>query len=190
MISIPPPPGWGEEIRTAREHKNRHFRSASTSPLLASERRGFEGLSYWDPTPAHYWVGPLNAYLEPQRLAIPATDGQPRPAERVGWIAFAQGGLEYRLQVYRLLEPGSEDELFLPFRDATSGEESYGGGRYVDLIGPPGGPYVLDFNRAFNPYCAYDPNYSCPLTPEENRIGARIEAGERTFHGKDEQPGA
>jgi uncharacterized protein (DUF1684 family) len=189
MISIAPPPDWNEEVRTAREHKDRHFLTSPTSPLLEADQSDFEGLSYWEPNPAFYWVGPLNHYVEPQQVAIPATDGEARPAERVGWIAFAQGKTEYRLEVYRLRESGSEEQLFLPFMDATSGADSYGAGRYVDLIGPRGGPYVLDFNRAFNPYCAYDPKYSCSLTPEENRITARIEAGERTFHGKGEHPG-
>jgi uncharacterized protein (DUF1684 family) len=101
-------------------------------------------------------------------------------------VGFRLGDQELRLQVYRLLDsaPAQGDAgYFLPFMDGTTGQESYPSGRYVDLVGPIGGPYVLDFNAAYNPLCAYGApeRYVCPVTPRENRLPVRIEAGERGY---------
>ena len=100
-------------------------------------------------------------------------------------MSFPLGGEIRALQVYRMLDdPPSDAESFLvPFRDKTSGKETYPSGRYVNLEGPPGGPYVLDFNVAYNPSCAYGDvqRFACPVTPSENRLDVRIEAGERGY---------
>jgi hypothetical protein len=114
------------------------------------------------------------------------TNGAERPCEKVGRVTFTLSGETCRLEVYRLLDmdrrPGGEG-LFLPFMDATTGVETYPAGRYVDLEGPEGGPFVVDFNRAYNPLCAYGrvDRYQCPVTPRENRLTVRVEAGERGF---------
>ena len=103
--------------------------------------------------------------------------------EKIGYVSFELGDGTHTLQVYRLLDqPPTPDSpgFFLPFTDATSGEDTYPGGRYVELDGPEGGPYVLDFNRAHNPYCAYGApeRFACPVTPPANRLEIPIEVGE------------
>ena len=118
--------------------------------------------------------------------AVGRVDGHAVLDGAVGWVRFETGGSPMTLQVYRLLdiETGSGGRgYFLPFMDTTTGEATYPGGRYVDLVGPADGPFVLDFNRAYNPLCAYAPaeRFACPVTPAENRLSTSIEAGERGF---------
>jgi len=110
---------------------------------------------------------------------IPISDGKLRDAERAGTLSFELGGAKQRLTGYRFAKDRS-GSLFVPFLDVTSGTETYGAGRYLDIDPDPGdGTYVLDFNLAYHPSCVYDPMSSCPLTPAENRLPVRIEAGER-----------
>ncbi|HEY6014370.1 MAG TPA: DUF1684 domain-containing protein, partial [Candidatus Limnocylindrales bacterium] len=109
---------------------------------------------------------------------IPTSDGRLRPAHRAGILAFERGEERRMLTAYTF-DGGDGESLFVPFLDATSGTETYGAGRYLDLEPEEDGTYTLDFNLAYHPSCVYDPRYSCPLTPAENRLPVRIEAGER-----------
>lgn len=186
MIHIPPPRRWDDDLARFRELKDGYFKTSTDSPLLSADRPGFQGLEYWEPDPALYFVGPIRAYADPQRVRMITTNGTERPAEKYGWIEFTIDGGVHALQVYRLLdqEPSEGPEaFFLAFYDETSGQETYPAGRYIELDGAPGGPYVLDFNMAFNPSCAYgDPGrFACPKAPGENRLPLRIEAGERGY---------
>jgi uncharacterized protein (DUF1684 family) len=115
---------------------------------------------------------------QPSAFEIPTSDGQLRPAHRAGTFTFEREGGSRRLTAY-VLDGGSSDSLFVPFLDVTSGHETYGAGRYLDLEAEPDGTYVIDFNLAYHPYCVYADHFSCPLTPAENRLPIRIEAGER-----------
>jgi uncharacterized protein (DUF1684 family) len=186
MSTIPPPEGWREALLEQRAAKDREFKTDPETPLLAEDVAGFEGLDYWPLDPGYYFVGRVNLYFDPEQFEIVSTSGKQRPCEKAGWIAFEHEGQRLTLQVYRLLdsapEPGSSG-YFLPFMDGTTGKESYPSGRYVDLLGPPGGPFVLDFNTAYNPLCAYGSpeRFVCPVTPSENRLPVRIEAGERGY---------
>jgi uncharacterized protein (DUF1684 family) len=187
MVSIPPPEDWAASIKSERADKNTEFRTDPDSPLRPEAVGSFAGLDYWEPDPAYYFVGPVNLRFQPERFTIVTTTGKERPCEKVGWIGFEIEGETHRLQVYRLLDsqPAEGDPgFFLPFLDETTGHETYPAGRYVDLAGPPGGPYVLDFNKAYNPLCAYGApeRYICPKTPAENRLPRRVEAGERGYH--------
>ena len=105
---------------------------------------------------------------------------------KYGEITFTLEGKELKLNVYRDIELSKKaaykDDLFLPFSDLTSGKESYIGGRYIDLKLPKGDTIVVDFNTAYNPYCAYNYNYSCPLVPLENDLDVEVKAGVKTFH--------
>lgn len=181
MISIPPPGDWEEKIAENRDNRDEYFKSSPDTPLLTEDLASFSGLDYWEPDRELYFVGPLNLHPNPERFEIVSTAGKIRPCEKLGWIGFRVGDQDLRLQVYRLLD--GEGGLFLPFTDETTGEETYPAGRYVDLVGPQGGPYVLDFNMAYNPFCAYGApeRYQCPVTPKENRLAVRIQAGERGF---------
>jgi len=194
MVTIPPPQDWEGEIAASRGAKDRQFKSDPNTPLLAEDVADFGSLDYWDPDPRFYFVGSINYYERPERFEIISTSGEVRPCEKVGWVAFDVGGQQQRLQVYRLLDVNAEGTAayFLPFMDGTTGAETYPSGRYVELVGPSGGPYVLDFNTTYNPLCAYGApeRYTCPVTPPENRLQVRIEAGERGFRHPPEQAGS
>ncbi len=190
MISIPPPTSWPDQLADQRAQKDRYFKTDPQTPLLAEDVVGFDGLDYWNLDPAYYFVGRVNLYLEPEQFEVVSTSGQLRPCARVGWIGFELDGQMLKLQVYRLLdqqERAGGAGFFLPFMDGTTGDETYPAGRYIELQGPEGGPFVLDFNTASNPWCAYGApeRYACPVTPPENRLPVRIEAGERGFRVKE-----
>ncbi|MDH3628086.1 MAG: DUF1684 domain-containing protein [Acidobacteriota bacterium] len=180
-----PPPDWSHQIEHGRQQREANFRTEAWSPIPAASRATFEGLQFFPADSRFYFIGSVTRYAEPERLPMVTTTGQTREAERVGWLEFELDGNLHRLQVYRMLDTdhGESEGLFLPFADGTTGSETYPAGRYLELRGPDHGPYVLDFNGAYNPYCAYgEPErYACPRTPEENRLSVSVEAGERGF---------
>jgi hypothetical protein len=190
MAVAPPPPGWADAIAAERSAKNEEFRTSRETPLLRADVPGFRGLDYWPADPSYRLAGAVRRDEKPERFTILSTTGKPRPCEKYGSVAFELRGKRCRLRIYRLLDIGNVsgvEGLFLPFTDGTTGRETYPAGRYVDLAGPEGGPYVLDFNRAYNPLCAYGApkRFACPVTPSENRLPLRVEAGERGYkrHG-------
>jgi uncharacterized protein (DUF1684 family) len=167
-----------------RAAKDRLFASHPSSPVPLAGRRDFRGLAYWRHAPELAF----RAQLEPDPEA-PAPDvprsavGPAMPYARIGWVSFVVDGTPARLAVYWLNEYAGG--IFIPFRDATSGAETYGGGRYLwdsgkgaDL-GSDGDELVIDFNYAYHPSCVYDPIWSCPLAPPENWLTVPIRAGER-----------
>jgi len=177
-------------LQAAREEKDHRWAMTEDSPIHPDDRPGFKGLDYFPPDPAYRFAGPIQVYPNPERFTILTTTGQPRPAERYGKVRFVFQGKTYTLQVYRLLDseaPSPVQALFLPFTDKTSGIETYPAGRYVDFQPAGDGLYLLDFNLAHNPYCAYGmpEKYACPVTPPENHLPIRIEAGEKGYrhHG-------
>jgi len=124
----------------------------------------------------------LNRYSRPKQVKLATNTGEIRRGLRYGYFDFQVSGQTCRLQVYRLEDAsGSVPSLFIPFRDATSGVETYASGRYIDLQENTSGKYELDFNRAYNPYCAYNSEFSCPIPPVENTLGVAIRAGEKKY---------
>ena len=184
MSPVPPPRSWEQDVVAARRHRDAAFASDPDSPIPLKERARFHGLTHYPLDPTWRLAGWVEPYQHPEKIAIVTTAGKPRPCERWGRVTFSREGRVLALQVYRLLDlpdrPGGEG-LFLPFKDETSGTSTYAAGRYVDLEGPDGGPFVLDFNLAYNPSCAYgDPDrFQCPATPAENRLPIAVTAGER-----------
>lgn len=116
--------------------------------------------------------------LSQDTVTFPTTTGELQRYAQSGHLVFEVGGVERRLEAFQSVS-GARPRLFVPFRDATTGTETYGGGRYLDLGVEPTGRYALDFNQAYNPYCVYNPTYSCPLPPAENTLEVAISAGER-----------
>jgi len=165
-----------------RADKDDYFRQAHDSPIPHDDRHDFPGLPYFDVDESLRFEGlTLEPYAgdEPTSFQIPTSDGRLRPARRAGTLTFDLGGASRRLTAYELEGAHSDGRVFVPFLDATSGSETYGAGRYLDLEPDEDGTYALDFNLAYHPSCVYAPQYSCPLTPAENRLPDRIEAGER-----------
>jgi hypothetical protein len=167
-----------------RAGKDRLFAEHPSSPLPEAARRDFRGLAYWRHDPALRFTARLEPDPEAPALDVPRSgEGPAMPFSRIGWVSFAVAGTDCRLAVYWLNEYAGG--IFIPFLDATSGRETYGGGRYLwdsakgaDL-GSVGDALVLDFNYAYHPSCVYDGRWSCPLAPAENRLAVPIAAGER-----------
>jgi uncharacterized protein (DUF1684 family) len=143
----------------------------------------YKGLRYFPVDLAYRYVLSLKANPRADTVVILSTRGNRRNALRVGWFVFEVGNRACRLEVTRLLEPGiSEKSFSVFFRDLTCGEESYGVGRYVEAEQLADGRFVLDFNSAYNPACAFSPHYNCPIPPNANNLQVRIPAGEMDAH--------
>jgi uncharacterized protein len=167
-----------------RRSRDQLFAAHPQSPVPLVSRLGFAGLAYFDYDPAGRVAAEVRR-AEPESIALDVSTGEPVAFTRVGVCAFELDGSEHALDLYWL--DGYGGGLFLPFRDATSGGETYGAGRYLldtvkgaDLGTDEQGRLILDFNFAYNPSCAYDPIWSCPLAPPGNRMDAAVRAGERT----------
>jgi uncharacterized protein (DUF1684 family) len=172
---------YREAVESFRGDKDEFFGSSPHSPIPETERAAFSGLPYYAVDESlRFDDRTLEPYTgtEQSDFQIPTSDGKLRPAHRAGVLSFEVDGAQYRLTAYTF-DGGDEKSLFVPFLDTTSGRETYGAGRYLDLEPEDDGTYALDFNLAYHPSCVYDPKYSCPLTPAENRLPIRIEAGER-----------
>ena len=164
---------------------NAQYKDASRSPLKESDRKEFEGLEFfkYDSTFVVEAVFTRTENEVPFKMKT-TTDRLPTYV-KYGVLQFALNDEMFQLSVYqnqdKLEEDLHYDSLFLPFTDETNGLESYGGGRYIDLSIPTDNKLVIDFNSAYNPYCAYNDKYSCPIVPRENYLKTRIEAGVKAF---------
>jgi uncharacterized protein (DUF1684 family) len=173
-------------IEGYRAEKDAFFKSSVNSPVPAEEREAFEGIPYYPVNVDLVFEGlTLEPYAgdEPSSFEIPTSDNRLRPAHRAGTFSFEFNGLPLHLTGYVLDGSHADGSVFVPFLDATSGHETYGAGRYLDLEPDDDGTYAIDFNLAYHPSCVYSPRFSCPLTPAENRLPVRIEAGERLAEG-------
>jgi uncharacterized protein (DUF1684 family) len=169
-----------EGVRVARAAKDAVFASGPDSPVPPDKRRIFLPLSYFPVDPAYAVPASFDEAPPGQRqhMEMQTSSQQPRRVERVGVLKFNLQGRPLQLSAF--VEAGDPpDRLFVPFADATSGVETYKAGRYLEIARSPTGFYMIDFNRAFNPYCYYNPTYECPFPPKENRLPLPIRAGER-----------
>ena len=148
------------------------------SPLPPPARASFTGLPYFSYDSTLAVPAALVPSLRQDTVRFPTTSGELRPMVTAGHLVFEAGGVQRRLEAFETLD-GGPGRLFVPFRDATSGRETYGGGRYLDLALRPSGRYALDLNRAYHPYCVYDASWVCPLPPPENTLELAVTAGER-----------
>ncbi len=184
---VSPDPAYRDAIVRKRAEDDVYLRTAPDSPIPSEARGDFAGLPYFPIDQGWRFAGlGLEPYEgdAPIRFGMEATKGPPRPALRAGVFRFAAGGSEHCLVAYRFLDDGvPDDHIFVPFMDATTGAETYGAGRYVEAAPADDGTWTLDFNLAYHPSCVYNPRYSCPITPAENRLGIRVEAGERLMGG-------
>ncbi len=178
-----PPPLDRPALRAAWDVWTASRDSLFTSPegpLPAAQRAAFAGLPYFPYDSTFAVAAALVPAVSTDTVSFPTSTGELRPMVRAGQLVLVAGGVERRLVAYMQVGPGAPaGELFVPFRDETSGRETYGGGRYLDLPLDPLGRYALDFNRAYHPYCVYSDAYSCPLPPPENTLALAVTAGER-----------
>ncbi len=157
-----------------RHDKDHYFKHADQSPVPHEARHDFGGLSYFSPNDDLVYEVDLEP-VEPTEVTINTTTGDERTYQRVATATFSVDGEDATVTLYS----NGHESLFLPFRDATSGKESYGAGRYIDVHPNGDGTALLDFNYAYAPFCAYNDLYSCALPPQENWLSVAIRAGER-----------
>ena len=172
----------GDPILQERLAKDKDFKSGQNSPVPGPQKAGFQGLSYYPINPDLRFKAKLIRYARPKQIRLGTNTGEIRSALRYGYFEFQVENRICRLSVYKLEDaPDHGASLFIPFRDATSGKETYGSGRYLDLKENTSGIYDLDFNLAYNPYCAYNSEFSCPFPPAENTLQVPIRAGEKKY---------
>lgn len=167
------------ELRAARAAKDAAFRRAPNDPVPPNLMDKLLPLAYFPPDLD--FVVPASLKLADERIVVdmPTSTGETRKEERVGVLEFTLKGQPLTLGAF--VEAGSPDvnRLFVPFSDLTSGTETYAAGRYMELERTPTGLYNIDFNKAYNPYCYYNPKFDCPYPPPENRLPLPVRAGER-----------
>ncbi|MEJ2215284.1 MAG: DUF1684 domain-containing protein [Gemmatimonadota bacterium] len=179
---------WMDRLEKIRKGKDRFFRESPQSPFSWRDRETFEGLSYYPLNEDYRFELELHEHDDKTMATLGATGGDERHMVRWGEFRFVVDGKEWTLQVYRL-DPG-QSRLFVPFRDATADTETYLRGRYLDLEPQvhrtPEGTWIVDFNEAYNPWCAYTDGYSCVISPRENALDLPIRAGEKRYrHSND-----
>jgi len=176
-----------EKYRTGRNIKMLY---TEATPLTTEQLAEFKGLKYFEPD-VHFRIDAKLIKDKKLEVVLMKTSTDREPAYvRYGIVKFAMGTEEYKLAVFqnkKMLDQSQDTNmLFIPFRDLTNGSETYGGGRYIDCEIPPSGDMIfVDFNYAYNPYCAYNHKFSCVIPPEENRLPVRIEAGEKVFENEE-----
>ena len=162
------------------------FADSAHSPLKADDRAHFAHLERFAYDPRFHVTARFKPARRPKEFQMKTTTARLPLYRPYGTLVFKLEGRTFELPVYQNIDlikkPGYENHLFLPFTDLTNGEETYGGGRYVDLQGPLEEEVTVDLNKAYNPYCAYNERYSCPIPPEANHIDLRVPAGVKKFH--------
>lgn len=164
---------------------NTEFRNPEESPLMPAEREAFKTLPFYPTRYAYCVVANLVRDSTSTPFAMETSTARRPLYRKYGELRFVLNGKSLKLAVYQnqelLKRPGLEDYLFVPFTDLTNGHETYGGGRYLDLLvpAPEASEIVLDFNAAYSPFCAYNHKYSCPKPPADNRLTVPVLAGEQ-----------
>lgn len=171
---------YTELIQQERNEKDEFLRNSADSPLTVADKKEFEGLSYY-PVDKTYKVKATLALLTAREIVtMPTSDGKEKQYKKYAYAKFQLGGEALRLVLYQSVQK-PDDQLFLPFADGTSALETYGAGRYLDFEIPDNNELIIDFNLAYNPYCAYSDKFSCPLPPKENFLSVAIKAGEKNY---------
>lgn len=173
------------EIQITQDELNEEYTNPETTILLPEDFTNFTGLEFY-PIDLKYRIEAKFIRTPDEKpFLMPTTTDRFPEYVKYGEAHFTLEDKEIVLNLFKSTqpydEPGYEDYLFLPFTDLTSGNGSYGGGRFIDQRIPEGNIIVIDFNKAYNPYCAYNPRYSCPIPPPENDILILIEAGVKNF---------
>jgi uncharacterized protein len=165
------------ELEQFRAEKDEFFKDHPQSPLEPAQKQAFTGLHYFPENEALCLEVKVELLDDGQPIPMQTTTGNVQMYFRHGRFKFSVDGQDAELTIYK-----SEHGYFLPFVDSLAGSETYPAGRYLEPEGLPGDHFLVDFNIAYNPYCAYNEIWSCPITPAENRLKVPVRAGEKIFH--------
>lgn len=165
------------ELDDFRREKDQFFKVDRHSPLTAEQKRSFQGLKYFPENPALALEVEVTEFPQKDEIQMQTSTGDVQVYQRYGRIHFDVEGQPVELTIY-----ASDNGYFLPFVNSLANQETYGAGRYLEPEPLEDGRFAVDFNYAYNPYCAYNELWSCPLTPFENRLRVPIRAGEKNFH--------
>lgn len=177
-----------KEIEEYQHKQNLKFHDANQSPLTKEDLKSFKELDFFPINKKYKVVAKLEKTVDAPVFEMPTTTDRKPLYIKYGTVTFTIDGVEQKLPIYKnkdlYIAPQYINFLFLPFTDKTSGNGSYGGGRYLDLLTTdekPDGTIVIDFNKAYNPFCAYNDSFSCPITPKENALSIEILAGVKNY---------
>jgi uncharacterized protein (DUF1684 family) len=180
-----PTDGYVADLRANREEKDDFFAEHPQSPIPPEHREAFSGMDYFDPDPDYRVAASVAVHDDPEPVPMETTAGNEVRYVRVVTFSFDLGDEALELHGYKQQPDDDEEAVFVPFRDKTTGQESYRGGRYLELHPEDdladGDVVTLDFNLAYTPFCAFSDTFSCPLPPEENWLDREIRAGERDW---------
>jgi hypothetical protein len=177
------------DVAAAKKYQqelNKEYADSKTSPLEAEDLAVFKGLDFYPISGKYFVVATLVRTPKEKPFLMKTSTNRTPKFIKYGEAHFEIDGKHCKLNLYQDVEfsknPKYKDDLFLPFFDETSGKESYIGGKYIDLKIPKGNTIVMDFNKSYNPYCAYSHRYSCPRVPLENDLKMAVRAGVKKFH--------
>lgn len=175
--------GYVIEIKKEREEKDRFMQNSPESPFVTA-KESFDGLQYYPADTRYKITATLVPIQNRKSVMLTANDGSTQQYMEYAFAEFDLDGYHNRLLILEVIGPGpTRGKLFLAFGDATSAVETYGSGRYLDVAKVPGASTItLDFNKAYNPYCAYVDKYTCPFPPADNLLKVSIKAGELSYH--------
>jgi hypothetical protein len=173
-------------IQKDRKLKDTEMLTGDHSPIPDEEKATFSKLKYYRPKVSFRKEASFKRYDQATPFLMKTTTERLPEYSIYGVVTFRHKGKDITLNVYQNIElvkkPGYEKHLFIPFNDRTNGVETYGGGRFLDITENGAEKLIIDFNKAYNPYCAYNHKYSCPIPPEENDLKIKIKAGEKIWH--------
>ena len=174
------------KVRVFQNELTTQFADSVKSPLTPEDRKNFHGLDFYTPNPKYFVNAKFKRTPKEKPFEMKTSTARLPVYLKYGEVTFSLEGKKFKLNVYQNVELIKQKEfadyLFLPFSDLTSGNETYIGGRYIDVRMPKGNVMDIDFNQAYNPYCAYNHKYSCPIVPLENDLPIEIKAGIKKFH--------
>jgi len=166
------------ELEAFRAEKNRFFGNNPQSPLTHEQKKNFQGLNYFPENKGLRLEVKVDEFQVKESFEMQTSTGDVQFYEKFGKFQFKVDGQDAELTIYQ-----SQNGFFLPFVDSLATLETYPAGRYLEPEPLSGGRFMVDFNMAYNPYCAYNERWSCPITPPENRLKVALRAGEKLFHG-------
>ena len=175
------PEAYIEKIEKERERQFKFIRFNVESPLDENQRKNFQSLTFYEINPSYRIKARLIPIENKKVREVPLTDGSKEKYIEHSYAAFELGNQANRLLLLQSIKETDMRNFFLAFADSTSGKDTYGGGRYLNVRQDGKNSITIDFNLAYNPYCAYNPDFACPLPPKENVLTIAIEAGEKNY---------